>query len=92
MHDCNLHRIVPHRFSVLLTVYCFWKLPMDDKKRFAVQAIAGAVITIIVAKIASKLFYDPRPFVVGHFTPYFGHSTDNGFHPTILYCHRSWAF
>jgi undecaprenyl-diphosphatase len=32
-----------------------------------------------LAKIGSHLYYDPRPFVSDHVTPYFGHSTDNGF-------------
>lgn len=65
--------------SVLITGYYFLTLPNEEKKRFVVQAIVGAAIAVILAKIGSMVYNNPRPFVVGHFTPYFGHGTDNGF-------------
>ncbi len=41
--------------------------------------VTGGIIAYLLAKLGSHLFYDPRPFVAGHFTPYFSHANDNGF-------------
>lgn len=65
--------------SVLGAVAVWLKLPRPDKKQFIVVALLGAVLSLVLAKIGSKLFYDPRPFVAGHFAPYFTHANDNGF-------------
>jgi undecaprenyl-diphosphatase len=65
--------------SLGLTVWFFLRLPSNAKRRFLVQAVIGGVCALILAKIGSILFYDPRPFVVGHFIPYFSHNADNGF-------------
>jgi len=54
-------------------------LKTTDKKRFIIATIIGAIITLLLAKLSSKVFYDTRPFVAGHFTPYFSHGSDNGF-------------
>jgi undecaprenyl-diphosphatase len=57
-------------------------LSLDNKskrKRFLVQFITGAVIVIVIARLGSWLYYNPRPFVVGHFVPYFSHPNNNGF-------------
>ena len=42
-------------------------------------SVAAALFTGVLAVVGSKLFNDPRPFVAGHFTPYFAHGNDNGF-------------
>jgi len=65
--------------SIIVAVVFFFTLSSPKKKRFAVQAAIGAVIALVLAKIGSKLYHNPRPFVVGHFTPYFSHGNDNGF-------------
>ena len=36
-------------------------------------------LTFIVSKIGALLYFDPRPFVVGHFIPLIPHEPDNGF-------------
>ncbi len=36
-------------------------------------------LVLIVARVAALLYFDPRPFVVGHFQPLMAHSPDNGF-------------
>jgi undecaprenyl-diphosphatase len=45
--------------------------------------IALSVISLplayIFSKITSIIYFDPRPFVVGHFTPLITHAPDNGF-------------
>ena len=65
--------------AVLVTVVVWLKASRPEKKRFIVLALLGAIFSLVLAKVASKLYYDPRPFVTGHFTPYFSHSNDNGF-------------
>lgn len=65
--------------SVLLAALAWFRLDTFHKKRFVAAAIIGAILALLIAKIGSKFFYNPRPFVVGHFTPYFSHGNDNGF-------------
>ena len=64
---------------VLLLAIIWLRLSSQLKKQSIVVGVLAAVFTVIFAIIGSKLFYDPRPFVVGHFTPYFAHGNDNGF-------------
>lgn len=65
--------------SVLGAGFIWWRLKNDEKKQFIAFAVLGAILTLILAKIGSHVHSDPRPFVVGHFTPYFPHGADNGF-------------
>lgn len=65
--------------SVLGTLIIFLKQDLVGKKTYVTKLVAGGILALIFAEIARKLYYDPRPFVVGHFTPYFGHGADNGF-------------
>jgi len=65
--------------SLLVSLLVWLKLTAREKKEFIALAIVGGILALIFAKIGSKLFYDPRPFVVGHTTPYFSHAPDNGF-------------
>ncbi|HSX07408.1 MAG TPA: phosphatase PAP2 family protein [Candidatus Saccharimonadales bacterium] len=65
--------------SVLGAAVTFFRLDTPHKKRFVIAAIIGAVVAVVLAKIGSKLFYNPRPFVVGHFKPWLPHGNDNGF-------------
>lgn len=65
--------------SVLLTVAMWFRVSTPEKKRFILLAVLGAIFSLVLAKVGSKLYSDPRPFVVGHFTPYFSHANDNGF-------------
>lgn len=65
--------------SLMGALVVWLKVSTAEKKRFIVLAVLGAIFSLLLAKVASKLYYDPRPFVAGHFTPYFSHSTDNGF-------------
>ena len=59
-------------------IYIIWRL--YNKKNFILwHSIIGMPLSLLVAKIGSKLFYDPRPFVVKHFVPLVKHAADNGF-------------
>lgn len=80
MHETVI--IIAKYFIVLaaLVIIAVWlKVSTPEKKRFIVLAIVGAIFSLVLAKIGSKLYNDPRPFVAGHFTPYFSHAADNGF-------------
>lgn len=65
--------------SVLLAVGFWLYTSKPNKKHLAFMVIAGAVLALVLAKLGSSLYYNPRPFEVGHFVPYFTHAADNGF-------------
>ncbi|MDB5179675.1 MAG: phosphatase family protein [Candidatus Saccharibacteria bacterium] len=65
---------------IIVAIVVFIQLKdKKDKRNFAIAVIAGGIATILAARLASSLWYDPRPFVVGHFTPLISHAADNGF-------------
>ena len=47
--------------------------------RWAVTAAVLLVVSYVFALVGGLLYYDPRPFVVGHFQPLISHAADNGF-------------
>ncbi len=62
---------------VVATIYLLYKTP--NRKRLGMLLILGGILSIILAKIASHLYWDPRPFVNGDIKPLFTASRDNGF-------------
>lgn len=80
MHETVI--IIAKYFIVLAVLIAFavWlRVSTPQKKRFIVLAVLGGIFSLALAKLGSKLYSDPRPFVAGHFTPYFSHAPDNGF-------------
>ena len=65
--------------SVGIAAYAWWQLNRAQKKAYILLAIVAGILSLLFAKASSKLYYDPRPFITGHFTPYFPHGNDNGF-------------
>lgn len=65
--------------SVLGALAVFLLQKRKDKKNFIIRLIIGGIIALIIAYIARHFYYDTRPFVAGHFTPWFSHGADNGF-------------
>lgn len=49
------------------------------KLTFIIKLVVAGILAIILARIASTIWYDPRPFVVGNFVPLLAHASDNGF-------------
>ena len=103
----NLVILIAKDFIILpplLLGYVLIKLPRSEKRRAVLVVIGATILTALLALLGSKLFNDPRPFVAGHFTPYFAHSSDNGFPSdhtllaglmaalTYLYCKRLGIF
>lgn len=66
---------------VILLLGLSW-LNIKDKNtrvKFIVAVIIAGIIAFIMSRIASKFFYDTRPFVAQHVKPLFPHAADNGF-------------
>jgi undecaprenyl-diphosphatase len=68
-------------FVLLFVAGVWFVLRIRDQKWKPVAAFGAISIAItgILAIIAGRLYYDPRPFVVGHFTPLIRHAANNGF-------------
>lgn len=64
---------------VLLVALIWLRLDWARKLRFILLVLVSAGVAYAGAKVAGHLYYDPRPFVAGHFKPYFPHAADNGF-------------
>ncbi len=62
----------------ILGVY-FLLQPRRTWRRLALFAIPAGLLALLFGTIANHLYFDPRPFVVGHFTPLVPHAPDNGF-------------
>ena len=54
-------------------------LPRAKQKALALYGVIALPATYVVAKVLALMYYDPRPFVVGHFIPLIPHAADNGF-------------
>ena len=50
-----------------------------EQKRMAVFGVPAALLAYLLGLLGNQLYIDPRPFVVGHFTPLIAHAPDNGF-------------
>lgn len=65
---------------VLIAVYTFLKLPNKQTRlESGSLLVIGSIISLALAQIGGHIINDPRPFVVGHFTPLLTHTKDNGF-------------
>jgi undecaprenyl-diphosphatase len=64
---------------IALTIYHFLKLPQPQQKRFLTLAVISLPLIFIISRLASLVYFDPRPFVVGNFIPLIPHAADNGF-------------
>lgn len=60
-------------------LYIFLRLPKGELREVILLYVIGIVVAIIVVKIVGSIYYNPRPFVDGNFTPLFPHSSTNGF-------------
>jgi undecaprenyl-diphosphatase len=61
---------------VIIVIYFLFS---SRKWGMAVFGIADLALTYAIGKALNHLIMDPRPFVVGHFTPLIPHAPDNGF-------------
>lgn len=66
-------------FVVLGLIAAWVMIGREDKKRFIVSTLIACIVAYVIAKIASHLYFDPRPFVTEHIKPLIPHAADNGF-------------
>ncbi len=64
---------------VFLTVGYFFMQKRTVQKKILFFALISLPLIFIIAKILSMFYYDPRPFVLYHFTPLIPHDATNGF-------------
>ena len=64
---------------VIGALWYLFRQPRELRWKIVLCAAIALPVTYVVAKIMGALYYDPRPFVVGNFTPLLPHAPDNGF-------------
>jgi undecaprenyl-diphosphatase len=65
---------------VAAVAYILLSLKGRKRKEFLILLLTSGVLSLLFAKIASHLYYDPRPYIKDGVTPLFAHSGDpNGF-------------
>ena len=62
-----------------LVLVWFLRLSKEKQKRFILFGATALPLIYAVAKLIGMFYYNPRPFVVGDFTPLIPHEPDNGF-------------
>lgn len=65
--------------AVIAVLYLLARRPADLWVRWAVAIVITAVVSGVLALIASHVISDPRPFTTDHVKPLISHSADNGF-------------
>src|SRR5205809_383729 len=63
----------------LLTIIFFFLQSSQIKKRSLFLGVPSLILSYILAFIAGKLYFDPRPFASNHFKPLIAHVANNGF-------------
>lgn len=64
---------------ILISFGFFLKLPRAKKIEMAIFGIITLPTIYLIARFASLMYFNPRPFVVGNFTPLIEHANNNGF-------------
>jgi undecaprenyl-diphosphatase len=60
-------------------LFAWFRQPKSHKLQFVVATISAGALAFFASRLASKLYYDPRPFVSHHMHPLISHTADNGF-------------
>lgn len=75
--------------SFLIAGVYMLRQPGAVQIRISTVGLCAAVLSLFMAYVASRLYYDPRPFVEGHFKPLIPHDAENGFpsdHTLLVAC------
>lgn len=64
---------------VAAIIFVFVRLGKKDRIELLIFLAISVIFTAVLAKLASALHQDPRPFVRDGVKPYFPHGSDNGF-------------
>lgn len=94
MHE--LIKLVADYFIIIPVVgivYLAFRQKNQQRLELLGIVVAGGIISLLLAKLGSHLYNDPRPFVQGHFTPLLHHAADNGFPSdhTLLAAFLGWV-
>ncbi len=68
--------------ALIAAVICaalLYRRPRPDALRWVVACVVMIVLALVLARIGSAVYTDPRPFVVDHVKPLIAHARDNGF-------------
>jgi undecaprenyl-diphosphatase len=65
--------------SILIAVVFWLRLAPREKIALGWRVVVGGLLAQGLAQIASRLYYDTRPFVSEHVVPLIAHAPDNGF-------------
>lgn len=65
--------------SFLIAVICALTLSREQQKKLFYFGLLALPLIYCTAVLAGYLYDNPRPFVVGHFTPLIPHDASNGF-------------
>ena len=66
-------------FSYLAYAVLLWRRNKKRLKGVILLSVFSFPLAFLIAKLASLLIYDPRPFIVDHVAPLISHTGDNGF-------------
>lgn len=64
---------------VLLAALFWFRQTAEAKKTMIIRAAISFPLILVVSRIMGALYYNPRPFVLLHITPFVAHIADNGF-------------
>lgn len=65
--------------SMAIAFFYFAKQSRVKQKEMLIFAVILLPLSYVVAKLVSRFYFDPRPFVQGNFTPLIEHAPNNGF-------------
>jgi undecaprenyl-diphosphatase len=65
--------------SAAIAIVYFAKQPRQKQKEMLIFAVILLPLSYVAAKIISRFYFDPRPFVQGNFAPLLAHAADSGF-------------
>lgn len=66
-------------FVIGIYIIYIIRLPKDEQKSLILLTVIALPVIFVVSRIPALLYFDPRPFVAGHFAPLIPHAPDNGF-------------
>lgn len=64
---------------VLVLAYVWFRQARPAKLQLAIKVVLAGILALLFSRLASKLYYDPRPFVKSVVKPLIDHAPDNGF-------------
>ncbi|HVB20260.1 MAG TPA: phosphatase PAP2 family protein [Candidatus Paceibacterota bacterium] len=73
--------IAQYLYGIILLIGAIFFFLQSRKiqKSMLICGLIIAPLAYVISRIVGALYYDPRPFVVGHFIPLIAHAPDNGF-------------